>query len=78
MAGNTQSKKTKAHRRDNLIKALDGGKWKTNWELVKEGAGFRYGAVMHSLRKVGYDFEKECIDAPNGIWRYRMTKKPLK
>lgn len=62
-------KKTHAEK---LLDLLHDRQWHSNVELVGAGVGFRYGAVIHNLRKKGYLIEtKEVTPA---IWEYRLRR----
>jgi hypothetical protein len=64
-----------ATRADNLLNVLADGLEHTNSELVRGGAGYRYGAVILSLRQKGYDIET----IPTGdiaVWKYKLRAGP--
>lgn len=57
-------------RLENLLAVLAGGAWKSNTELVKAGVGFRYGSIVETARKAGYNIESKYVSARH--WDYRL------
>jgi hypothetical protein len=42
----------------------------TNIELVHIAQ--RFGARLHDLKRAGYEWEKRCISAEDGVYEYRL------
>lgn len=57
---------------EKLLGLLHDREWHSNAELVQAGVGFRYGAVIHNLRKKGYIIETKAVSQT--LWEYRLRR----
>ncbi|MBF6600349.1 MAG: hypothetical protein IVW36_07560 [Dehalococcoidia bacterium] len=56
-----------------MVTMLGDGQWHSQQDMV-DATSFRFGAIIHTLRKKGFDIEKRHLGGT--LWEYRLVGVP--